>query len=228
MNTNNNGELFEDNIVLIEKIIQLHISKYKLAHSIPSVGVEDVVSQIKIHIWKKWSKYDQSRPLNRWLTTVCCNFLKNLQRDLYYKNAKPCIALRCEAFGGGENCKLYGTTCGDCAIYRNWELTKKYAHDICMPVTIEDQQNQASLNSLPFDEIDFNDQLEDLKIKLQTKLSRNDYKIFLGLYIENKSEADLSKELGYKINTKTEVNRQIKNVKANIISIVKKILIEEE
>ncbi len=37
------------------------------------------------------------------------------------------------------------------------------------------------------------------------------------LYIENKTENEVSKELGYKINTKTEVNRQIKNLKANIM-----------
>ncbi len=223
-NSDSGGDTFESNIKQINNAISLQIGKWKLK-SIPSVDHFDIAQIIRLHIFEKWDLYRPELPLGNWLSVVISNRIKNLLRNNYYKFSSVC--LNCPSNLGDGHCKIFGEIGSmDCALFRNWVKTKKDQHDVSLPVTIEDHTNQ--LNSMPFNEINFDDQLEDLKIKLQTRLSSNDYKIFLGLYIDNKSEAELSKELGYKINTKTEVNRQIKNVKATILDVVKKILREED
>ncbi len=224
----NHGLSFEDNIDQINRLIKLNLNKWKLK-AIPSISHDDIGQELLIHIYKQWRLYDPTRPLGNWITTVISRKLKNILRDNFYKFASPC--LKCPAYLGQNNngegeCRLFGTCNSVCGLYKKWEHEKKHQHDICLPVTSEDHQNE--INSQPFQDINFEDRLEDLKCKLESRLSSNDYKIFIGLYIENKSELEVSKELGYKINSKTEVNRQIKNVKANIIQIVKQILIEEQ
>lgn len=226
-NSQSGADTFEGNLPQINHVIKLHISKWKLK-AIPSITYDDISQEILLHIYKQWDKYNPERPLGNWLTTVILNKLKNLRRDNYDKFSSPC--LDCPSYlgqntnGQGE-CKLFGLCGSACGLYKQWTLEKKQQHDINLPVTYEDHQNE--VNSKPFYELDFTNKIEDLKVKLQSRLSNNDYKIFIGLYIDNKSELEISNELGYKINTKTEVNRQIKNVKTNIINIVKQILSED-
>ena len=227
-NSDSGKDSFEDNIDQINRLISLHLGKWRMK-SIPSITQDDIAQELLLHIYKQWDSYDSSRPLGNWITRVISNRLKNIFRDEYYKFASPCLS--CPAYlgqnstGEGE-CRLFGHCNTTCKIYKKWVDEKKSQHDIKLPVTYEDHLNE--INSKPFDEINFDDRIEDLKIKLQSRLSDNDYKIFIGLYIDNKTEIEISKELGYKINTKTEVNRQIKTVKANIINIVKQVLLEDE
>jgi hypothetical protein len=223
-NSDSGSDDFSGNIKQINNLISIKLSKWHLSAGIPSISPEDIRQLLLIHVHRQWEKYNKELPLGNWLNTVLKNRIFNLQREFYHKYAHICAG--CPSNSGGQ-CKIFGNIeSEDCNLYKNWRLTKKASYDVNLPVSLENHLLQVS--SMPFQEINFDDQLEHLKIKLQTKLSQNDYKIFLGLYIDNKTEAELSKELGYKISTKTEVNRQIKNVKATILDVVKKILKEED
>lgn len=220
----NNGPRFEDNIKQIDHLIMLNVSKWKLK-AIPSMDKDDIAQILRLHIYTKWELYDPKRPLGNWISTVISRKIKNILRDEYYKFAPPCLS--CPAYlgkttnGEGE-CKLFGICGNACKLYEKWQQDKKHQYDICLPVTSEDHGNE--INSRPFHEINFDDQMELLKSKLQEKLSLNDYKIFIGLYIENKTENQISQELGYKTSKNNEINRQINNVKTNIVKLVRQIL----
>lgn len=220
-NSDSTGDLFEENYVQINKIINLHISKWKLK-VISSVSHDDIRQEILIHLHRKWHLYDNTQPLGNWLSTVICNKLKNLTRDQFYKFSRPC--LNCPHFSGGDLCNLYGEVSSECGLYKKWMLEKKFQHDCALPVTIEDHQNQ--LHSMPSDNIDVEEQIIHLKHKLQEKLNKNDYLIFCCLFLENKTEEEVCKILNYK--TARQCNLQIKNLKQIIVPLVKNIIKNEE
>ncbi len=223
----NNGLTFEENIDEINRLIKIHTAKWSL-DGIPYMDKEDVGAIIRSHIYKKFHLYDPNRPLGNWLTSVICSQLKNLYRNIYYKFTPPCLNA-CPAYlgkntnGEGE-CKIYGICSNLCGLYKVWEQTKKSAYNINLPVTIEDHSQE--INSHPFDELDFDNQIEELKIKLVGRLSENDYNFFIGIYLDNKKEIDLIKEM--KFSSKTEGFRQLKIFKNHIVDTVKKVLREEE
>lgn len=219
----NNGLSFEDNIEEINRLISIHVTKWNL-DAITYIDRDDIANIIRYHVYKKWRLYNSSKPLGNWLTRVITNRLKNLFRNHYYKFAKPCVALKCEAYLGGEECRLFVKTCSECPLYKKWENEKKRNHDVNLTLTIEDHQN--TVNSKPFEESNFDEQIAELKDKLQDVLSANEYHIFCALYLENKTEADLIKEM--KFSSKTEGVRQIKALKNSIVATVKTIIKNEE
>lgn len=221
-----NNLKFEDKLPEINRIVSLHIHKWKLAGAIPSISKEDISQEVVIHIFEKWHLYDPARPLGNWLTTVVCNCLINLQRNNYYKFSKPCVALKCAAYLGGEDCKLYIKTCSDCPLYAKWERDKKQQHDIKLPLSIENENRMQKLSETPHEESNIFEKLDELKFKLKDKLTSNEFYIFNALYLENKNELQILSELEF--SSKTQGLKEIKNLKNNIFAIVKKILINEE
>lgn len=218
-------KMFEDNIKEINHLISLHVSKWKMK-SIPSIDREDVAQNLRLHIVTKLHLYKRELPLGNWLTTVIRNYLKNYIRNFYYKFAKPCVALKCAAYLGGDNCKLYVKTCSACPLFAEWEKEKKQQHDINLPLSIEEENRMQTISETPFENLDILDKIQELKFKLQDKLTSNEFYIFNALYLENKTELEILSEL--KFSSKTEGLRQIKNLRNNIYEIVKKTLIEEE
>lgn len=222
----NSGLTFEENIDEINRLIKIHVSKWSL-DGIPSMDKDDVASIIRSHIYKKFHLYNPNRPIGNWLTTTIKNRLKNLYRDTYYKYTAPC--LDCPAYLGKNSnsdgeCKLYGMCSKACGLYKEWEKTKQSAYNVNLPVTIEDHQNQ--INSRPFEELDFDTQIEDLKLKLSARLSETDYGLFCGIYLDNIPELQLIKTL--KFSSKTEGLRRIKDLKNTIVFIVKEILKQDD
>lgn len=219
-NSDSGGDSFESNIDQINKIINLNLGKWKLK-IINSISHDDIRQELLIHINDRWHMYDKSRPLGNWLTTVVSRKLINLTRDNFYKFSKPC--LNCPKFSGGNLCSLYGEISSECGLYRKWELEKKFHHDCALPVTIEDHQDE--IHSMPLNHIDFDEQIENLKEKLKEKLSSADYKIFIWLYLENKTEDNIIKLLNYK--NERQGRKQITNLKQSIVTLVKNIIIED-
>lgn len=218
-NSDSGGDSFEANIDQINKIITLNLGKWKLK-VINSISHEDIKQELLIQIHRQWDKYDPSRPLGNWLTTVINNRLINLTRDNFYKFSKPC--LRCPKFGGGNICTLYGEISGDCGIYRKWELEKKFHHDCALPVTLEDHHDE--IFSMPSQDLNFEEQISYLKHRLEDKLSPMDYKIFIWIYIENKTEIEIVNLLNFK--NERYAKKQITNLKQTIVGIAKDILSE--
>lgn len=216
-------KLFEDNLELINKIISLHIHKWKMK-AIPSIDKDDISQELRHHILYRLHLYNEKRPLGNWLTTVITNWIINCLRNNYGKFVKPCVGLKCAAYLGGDDCKLFVKTCSDCKLYAKWEIEKKQQHDVKLPVTIEDHLQEISFK--PFEETDILEKLEELKFKLKDKLTKNEFYIFESLYLKNKTEIEILGEL--KFASKSAGMKEIKLLKSTIYEKIKKILIEEE
>ena len=65
---------------------------------------DDVCQIIRLHIYKKWHLWDQSRPFKPWASMIISNQIKNLIRNNYSSFAKPC--LRCPHNMGATSCEL--------------------------------------------------------------------------------------------------------------------------
>jgi hypothetical protein len=218
-----NNLKYEDNISEIDRIISINISKWRLSGAIPSISKEDIEQELRQKIFIKWDLYDPTKgPLQRWLTVVINNEIKNLIRNHYYKYANACVS--CPANLGGGQCKLYGNTeNSNCNVYKKWVIEKKQKHDVNLPVALDNHIQEVS--EKPWEETDLIDKINELKFKLQEKLTNNEFYIFNALYLDNKNEQDIINEL--KFSSRAAGIRAIKQLKDMIIPLVKDILIND-
>ena len=56
----------------------------------PWIAFEDVEQIIRVHIYQKWSQWDQKRDLKPWINKIITNQFKNILRNYYLNFAKPC------------------------------------------------------------------------------------------------------------------------------------------
>jgi len=203
---------FEDKIDDINEAIEKKRKKWEL-DALASVDYDDVKQIIMTHIHKKWYLWDQSRPIKPWLYRLVSNQFKNILRNYYGNYARPC--LRCKYNSGGDLCLKTpsGSQCGECPLYRDWENCKKRAYDIKLPVTIENHQYEIYTKQDNY--IDLDEATRKLSLEMENRLSKKQFIAFRMLFIENNSEEEVAKFLGYKTNEKkrTAGYKQIKNLR---------------
>ena len=73
---------FEEKSEIVIKAINKKRNKWQLT-AIAWMDFDDVSQIIKLHIYKKWSMWDQSKPLEPWIGRIIANQLKNLIRNNY-------------------------------------------------------------------------------------------------------------------------------------------------
>ena len=95
---------FESCLDIINQEIAKRRSQWKLT-SIAWMDFNDVEQKLRMHIFKKWEKWNPEMALLPWLNTVITNQIINLVRNNYSNYARPC--LNCPHNAGGNNCKLY-------------------------------------------------------------------------------------------------------------------------
>ena len=213
---------FEDFIETIDEEIKKRKSKWKLT-SITWMDFDDVSQILRIHIYKKWHLYDFTKPLAPWLNRIITNQIKNLIRNNYGNYARPC--LKCAASEGGDLCVIYEKQSSICPLYANWEKNKKAAHDVKVPVSLENHQQDISNIRENYD-LDIDLAFSKLNKILPQYLKPIEWKIYENLYIKNLSEAEVAKLMGYKTSEKNRSPgyKQIKNIKKAIIIKVKKLM----
>lgn len=216
---------FEDNIEFINKEIRKRKGEWTLT-ALSWMDFDDISQILRIHIYKKWSLYDQKKPLGPWINTIITNQIKNLIRNNYGNYSRPC--LKCAASEGEDLCNIYTKQCNSCPLYAHWEKNKKQAYDIKLPVTIENHTNEISEMTSEAIDIDLN--ANNIHEYMQKNLKPLELKIYNYLYVEHKTEIEVAKLMGYKTNEKgrSPGYKQIKNIKKNIIIKVKKALIDGE
>ncbi len=216
-----NKPTFEESLDIINIEISKRRHKWNLT-SLAWLDWDDVSQIIRIHIFKKWEQYDTSKPLQPWLNTIISHQIKNLIRNNYSNYARPC--LKCDAAEPNDGCRIYNEQCSVCPLYAEWEKRKKRAYDVKMAVSIENHENE--IREMPDEHYDADTKAQEIHIKIKTLLKPLEYKIYKGLFIEHKTEAEVAKDVGY---ITTEKNRnpgykQIKNIKREIIKKVKKLI----
>ena len=218
-------KFFEDSIPEINEEIKKRKSKWKLT-SISWMDFDDISQILRLHIYKKWHMYDSSKPLAPWLNRIITNQIKNLVRNNYGNYAKHC--LRCAAAEGDDLCVIYNNQGPDCPLYSNWEKNKKSAHDIKIPLPLEDHEHLFKGNE--YDYFSFETSIGKLNKILPQFLKPIEWKVYKYLFIDNLSEEKVAKLMGYKTSEKNRSPgyKQIKNIKKSIIAKVKKIISEDK
>ena len=215
---------FEDCIEKIDLEINKRRSRWNLT-ALSWMDFDDVSQIIRIHIFKKWHLYDQSKSLAPWINTLISNQIKYLIRNNYGNYCRPC--LKCAAAESDSLCYIYGTQCSSCPLFAQWEKTKKAAYLTKLPTPLESVQQETE--KLELQEFDFETVLKRLNIKLKKVLKSNEWTVYENLYLKNKTEQEVAKILGYKTSEKNRSPgyKQIKNIKKSIIEKAKEIIFED-
>lgn len=218
---------FEDKIQEIDREIAKRKSKWQLK-AVAWMDFKDVAQIVRIHIHNKWDLWDQNRDFLPWVNTVITHRITNLLRDLYMNIARPCVS--CPANEGGDHsqgegyCRIYTKQCNACPLYAAWEKSKKHAHDIKLPVSIENHTQD--IYSIPEEHVDIQGKAAALHIRMKEVLSPIQFKIYKYLYIDGKPEEEVAKLMGYKTSEKNRSPgyKQLKNMQKVIITKAKKIV----
>ncbi len=214
---------FEDKLEQIESALEKKRNKWDL-DAVPSVDYDDIKQIIMTHIYKKWHLWDQSKPIEPWLSRVVSNQFKNLLRNHYGNYVRPC--LRCPFNQGLDSCEKTksGIQDSSCSEYRDWERRKKSAYDIKLAVTIENHTNE--IHQREDENLDLELATEKISKELKVQLTDKQYTAFEMLFVKNYSEEKVAAFLGYKTTEKKRSAgyKQIKNLKKIFQEKVKQIL----
>lgn len=225
---------FEDCLNIINEELAKRRGKWRLS-AIAWMDFDDVCQKIRLHIFNKWNQWDNLRPIRPWLNTIITNQMTNLVRNNYSSFSKPCC--QCKYNLDGESCELYGTQDSNCSDYAKWEISKKNAYDIKMPISIhqklgENGDGNSSQLALDIPEsdgfIDYEIKITKFHDKMKQKLSVVEWKIYTFLYVENKTEIETAQAMGYKTSEKNRSPgyKQIKKIKNKIYKIAKSLVYE--
>jgi len=212
---------FESKISEINQEISKRKHKWSLT-TLAWMDFNDVAQILRIHIYKKWNMYDQKQPLAPWINRIVSNQIKNLIRNNYGNYSRPC--LKCAAAENEDGCNIYGTQCNKCPLFAKWEKSKKSAHDIKLPVALENHTQE--VHNIIEDEIDIEKAAQNIHLKMRQVLKPIEWKFYELYYIQHKSEEDSAKFMGYKTSEKNRKigYKQVKNLKKAIMIKVKKYL----
>jgi DNA-directed RNA polymerase specialized sigma24 family protein len=212
---------FESKISEINQEISKRKHKWNLT-SLAWMDFNDVSQILRIHIYKKWNLYDPKKPLAPWINRIVSNQIKNLIRNNYGNYSRPC--LKCAAAEQEDGCSIYASQCSKCPLYAKWEKSKKSAHNIKLPVALENHTQE--VHNIIEDEVDIEKTAKNIHAKMQQVLKPIEWKFYDLYYVQHKSEEESARSMGYKT---TEKNRkigykQVKNLKKSIMIKVKKYL----
>jgi RNA polymerase sigma factor (sigma-70 family) len=219
-----NTPLFEEKLPIIQNEIRKRKNKWTLS-SLHDLDYDDVTQILLVHICKKIHLWDQTQKIEPWLNTLISNQIRNLIRNKYSNFSPPCVQLKCDSDLGEEGCLIYGSKCNKCPLYDRWEKSKKNAHDIKLPTSIENSYNE--INNLQSNEIDYDRASDNLHAEIKKVLTISEWRIYECLYIKHLSEEETSQKLGLKpskgMGTLID-HKRIRQVKKIIISKVNKIV----
>jgi hypothetical protein len=224
---------FEDCLFIINEELLKRRGKWRLT-AIAWMDFDDVCQKIRLHVFNKWDQWDNSRPLRPWLNTIITNQITNLIRNNYSSFSKPC--LQCKYNQGGNLCALYDVQSSECSTYAKWEIGKKSACDIKLPVSIHESHFNSNDGTLlsAFDirdeesYIDYDHSIKIFHERIKDKLTTVEWKVYGYLYIENKNETETAKLMGYKTSEKNRSPgyKQIKKIKNKIYKLAKQIVLD--
>lgn len=212
MTQNKSYYSFEDKCEIIDKAIGRQRKKWQLT-AITWMDYDDVTQIIKIHIYKKWSMWDQAKPLEPWIGRIISNQLKNIIRNNYTNYTRPCLT--CPNNAGEDQCRISpnGLQGSFCDLYLKWSKQKKAGYDLKMPLTLENHKKEAeeTIDStyFSFSSVDF------LNEEMKKALNAKQYTAYIMLFFEEKTEEEVAFFMGYKTNEKNRSigYKQIKNLK---------------
>jgi len=207
---------FEDKIEQINVAIERKRAKWSL-DAVAYIDYDDIKQIIMTHIYKKWHLWDQSKPIEPWLSRVVSNQFKNLLRNHYGNYANPC-----------PNHSFHHHDSEKCPICSKWRRSKKSAYDVKLAVTIENHTNE--IQEKKDENLDLDTATKKLSAAMEPQLSKRHFKAFKMMFIENNTDEQIAKYLGFKTNEKKRSAgyKQIKNLKKIFQQKARQIIIEKD
>jgi DNA-directed RNA polymerase specialized sigma subunit len=214
---------FEDCLPEIDQYIAKRRRNWNLS-SLAWMDYDDVSQILRLHLYKKWEKYDPNQPLGPWVNRIITRQIKNLIRNHFSNYARPCV--RCPASQADEGCEVYKTQCIACPLFATWKKRKENAYNIKLPVSLENHPNED--NGSFGNDMDMLSAIEAFNKKMKTELKPIEWTVYKALYIDSETEMSIAKKLGYRT---TEKNRspgykQIKNIQKAIIEKAERVVSE--
>lgn len=226
---------FEEMYKIVDEIIKKRKNKWRL-RAITWFDFEDVEQIIKLHIYKKWHLWDQSRPIEPWINRIATNQIRNIIRNNYTSVARPCLSCPFNTSKGIET--SFDNSCGftpskiqcnECPLYAKWEKTKKSAFDIKITVSLENHKHHfASFES----NIEYNYTGAEKKLHnlMKNNLTDRQFFVYKMFFIDCLTDEQVAKILKFKTNEKGRKAgyKQIKNLKKMLYLKAQKLLSEND
>lgn len=218
---------YEDKYHVIVREIRKRRSKWQL-DILRFMDFEDVEQILKLHIWKKWHLWDQTRKLENWISRVCSNQIKNLMRNHYTNYARPCV--QCKHSLGEEGCASTpsGEQCSECPLYAKWLKNKVNGYNIKMPLELENHTRE--VNEKTDDGINYQETFRRLHEEMEKVLSPKEFLAFNLFFVDAKTDDEVADLLRIKEDPKAKNSRkkQIAELKAKLFEITQKVLKESD
>ena len=207
---------FEEKLKEIEAALERKRCKWHL-DAVTYIDYDDIKQTIMAHIHKKWHLWDQSKPIEPWLSRVVSNQFKNLLRNHYGNYVNPCPDQHKEDHDPLK-----------CPICIKWNQSKKSAYDIKLAVTMEHHMHEISEKKDTF--LDLSLATQKLQSEMENHLNKRHFTAFKMLFIQNKSDEDVAKFLGFKTSERKRSAgyKQIKNLKKIFQAKAREIIKEKD
>lgn len=211
---------FEDLYETIDQVIKKRKNKWKL-NAITWFDFEDIEQIIKLHIYKKWHLWDQTRAIEPWVNRIATNQIRNIIRNNYTAYAKPCLSCsfnqnKESEYSGEFSCGFTKSKiqCAECPLYAKWEKIKKPAYDVKITVSLENHKNYFATIQTE-ENHDYKDAEKKLHDLMKINLSDKHFFIYKMFFIDHLSDEEIASILRFKTNEKNRKAgyKQIKNLK---------------
>lgn len=128
---------FEDKLNEIDSLLKTRKPRWEM-DAIPSTGWEDVEQIIRIHLFNKFEKWDQSKPFSRWCARVIDNQIINIKKHLIGRFISPCQ--NCPFNLGDNLCAKTksGKKCDECPKLAKWEKKKKNGYNLVLARSVDE------------------------------------------------------------------------------------------
>ena len=207
---------YEDSLSIIEECLTQNRSKWN-QNSVKWKQWEDVKQDIKIHLFKKWHKYDHDKPLKPWVNGIIRNQIFNIKRNIWGKHAKPCY--NCPASLPNNMCKIFGVQSQECMKYNEWSVKKECAYNLNNASDLESAESYIDYSSSLVNEnydYEFFSMKSELEEELMNILSPRE-KIFYQLFfIQEDGYEFVAEVLEIKIVSRKETPQALKIMEKKI------------
>lgn len=199
---------FEDKIEEIQKVINSKKGDWRL-DVIPSISFDDISQIILIHIHEKFDSWDQSRPIENWVSTVAKNQIINQLRNNYYRTVSPCRGCKMNLDGNECSFTPSGKQCDECPLFKRWSKAKKNAYELKTAVSLDEMYSGGAGT-----EFDMARSVEEFHKVMFTLLDEKSSLLYKLLYIDCLEESEAAEQMGFQSNESRRPGyKQIFNLK---------------
>lgn len=216
---------FEDKIDSINELIQKNKNRWHLS-DIGGFSFDDLAQIIRIHIFNKWSLWDQARPFEHWCNRIIINQIKNTVRNRYLRDAPPCSS--CPFDRGGDFCGYTpsGIKCSQCPSFKKWSRKKRNKFYLKTPTSIDSTGFIEQKDFWdPVSSVKIEESIPKFHIFICQFLNQKMQNFYTLIYVNSLNDEQIIQHLK-KSNGKGITKRQLITIRKKLQDIAKKKIVE--